>query len=86
LQDRGAVGMTPSHGHRRIQLAKHFIEPRGAAQRCGLASEHLSARVGAGADQSAGDVSGADILGERARDELDDIGRQLAALYMKKPP
>jgi hypothetical protein len=42
--------------------------------------------VGAGADQSAGDVSGADILGERARDDLDDISRQLAALYMKKPP
>jgi hypothetical protein len=67
-------------------LAKHFIEPRGAAQRCGLASEHLSARAGARADQSGGDVSGADILSERACDDLDDISRQLAAFYMKKPP
>ena len=58
----------PGNRNVRIDLLECFVEPRLAAEYCGLARDHMAARLLRRLDHQGGQIASADVFGEGGTD------------------
>ena len=72
------VEEVPAYLYQRIELPEGFIEPGRSAQHCALAAQYVRARARARRNQTGRDITRSNVLAQRARDLLGQVGGQRA--------